>query len=117
MLGRLEQERAGPAAGELAVDADRGLAVGEQPADDRDDPVGRERRAELRSRPSAVRVSARRSRGRGADDRVEHVGVEAGAVAGVAGRADLVDLDQHRVAVAVQRDATSPTAGGRRCRP
>ena len=34
----------------------------------------------------------------------QHVGVEAGAVAGVAGRALLVDDQQHRVAVAVQPD-------------
>ena len=44
----------------------------------------------------------------------EHVGVEAGAVAGVAGGADLVDLDQDGVGVAVQGDGLDvlDVAGG-----
>ena len=37
LLRRLEQEGAGAARGQLPVDADRGLAVGEQPAHDRHD--------------------------------------------------------------------------------
>ena len=37
LLGRLEQHRARPVAGELAVDADGGLAVGQQPAGHRHD--------------------------------------------------------------------------------
>ena len=37
VLGRLEEERAGGVARELAVDAERGLGVGEQPPDDGDD--------------------------------------------------------------------------------
>src|SRR5689334_8550272 len=49
---------------------------------------------------SAVRSSGTRTAGR----RVERVGVEARARAGVAGRADLVDPDEQGVAVAVQRD-------------
>src|SRR5260370_238044 len=36
--------------------------------------------------------------------RVQHGGVEAGSVAGMAGPADLVYLDQHRVPVAVEGD-------------
>src|SRR3712207_8121321 len=39
--------------------------------------------------------------------------VEAGALAGVAGRALLVDEDQPRVAVAVQADVADPLAGPR----
>ena len=35
LLGRLQQHGAGPVAGQLAVDADGGLAVGEQPPGDR----------------------------------------------------------------------------------
>src|SRR5580704_2345405 len=46
--------------------------------------------------------------GRFAGHRLEHVGVEAGPVAGVAGRADLVDLDQQGVAIAVQRHRLHP---------
>ena len=39
VLGRLQQERARPVVGELAVQPDRRLGVGEQPADDRDHPA------------------------------------------------------------------------------
>ena len=50
VLRRLEQERAGPVAGELAVHPDRRLVVGEQPAHDRDHPVPDRERAELLAR-------------------------------------------------------------------
>ena len=97
----------GPPA-ELAVDPDRRLAVGQQPAG-RPGPPGAlraARSAEGRPRPGSTaprghRVAPPGSPAPGAVDR--QLGVEAGAVAGVAGRADLVDADQHGVAVAVER--------------
>ena len=201
VLGGLEQERARLVPRELAVDADRRLAVGEQPPHDGDDPAVLEgelgedlqarpglpprevcvwcgRRSEGRGRVghaailahppvcraagsaasaaggSALRTSdtwcchddssrrlicrqttrairlrislqvllqcdsdcrlmgrlmtgrlGRRSGGRRvgrADGGRQHPSVEAGAVAGVAGRADLVDGDEQRVTVAVE---------------
>ena len=54
-----------------------------------------------------VRPPARLSASAG---RQQQVGVEAGAVAGVAGRALLVDLDQQGVAVAVEADLLDPLA-------
>ena len=91
-LGRLQQEGAGPAAGQLAVHPDRGLGVGEQGAGDRHQPV----RSPASSASSARSIIAARSPGQ------RHAGVEAAAGAGVAGRPDLVHPDQQRVAVAVQ---------------
>ena len=92
-LGRFEQEGARPAAGELAVHADRGLGVGEQGAGDRHQPVGA---GPARSARLAADHEPRRGHRQGAV-------VEAAARAGVAGRPDLVDPHQQRVAVAVQR--------------
>ena len=124
VLGRLQQEGARPVAGELAVDADRGLAVGQQPADDRDDPPVAGELAEASRSARSGRRRGRRladdavlTRAPVTDDGAEVVGVEAGAVAGVAGRADLVDQDEQGVAVAVERPPTARTARGRRCRP
>jgi len=56
-------------------------------------------------------IDARRSGGGrvgGADGGGEHPGVEAGAIAGVAGRADLVDGDEQRITVAVEPNALDP---------
>src|SRR5258708_15596959 len=64
---------------------------------------------------AAVRSSRRRRLfGSFTDHSVQYVGVPAGAVAGVAGRTHLVDLDQQGVAVAVERDGLDPllVAGG-----
>ena len=47
VLRRLQQERAGSRSGELAVDPDGRLVVGEEPAGHRDDPVPRRELAEL----------------------------------------------------------------------
>ena len=64
---------------------------------------------ELPTVPAPVRADAAPGRPVSRGCRVaaggeQDVGVEAGAVAGVAGRADLVDHDQQRVAVAVEPD-------------
>ena len=65
----------------------------------------RRRRARPRrarpGRPARTSAAAQPSR-------EQHVGVEAGAGAGVAGRTLLVDLDQQRVAVAVEADLLDP---------
>ena len=63
VLRRLEQERARAVAGELAVDPDRGLVVGEQPAGHRDHPVLDGELAELRA--AGGDRSERRRCGRG----------------------------------------------------
>jgi hypothetical protein len=63
--------------------------------------------ASWRRRDSVAGILAH-ALGRFAGHRLEHVGVEAGPVAGVAGRADLVDLDQQGVAIAVQRHRLHP---------
>src|SRR5579884_775774 len=54
----------------------------------------------------SVKVSQSEARQRDRSD--QRPAVEAGARAGVAGRAGLVDRDQDRVAVAVQRDGHDP---------
>ena len=52
VLGRLQQERAGLVLGQLAVDPDGGLGVGQEPAHDRDDaPVARQLRERRQRRP------------------------------------------------------------------
>ena len=115
VLGGLEEEGAGPVAGELAVDADRGLGVAHEAAHDGDDAaVAGEHAEDVEGGPglavgqvgawSPRRMPCSRGRLRLTDDGAEVVGVEAGAVAGVAGRADLVDAHEQGVAVAVERD-------------
>ena len=111
LLGRLQQEGA-RAAGQLGVDADRGLAVGQQPAGHRHHPAPRSRRKVASSGRTAPLVM---SPPRGHRQLVG----EAGVRAGVAGRADLLHGDQQRVAVAVQRHRPHVlvVAGGRALHP
>ena len=105
-----------PPGGELAVGADRRLGVGEQPAGDRDHPllgdVGEERCAVRHDDAVGGTESGPRSTGHGvgAPTAAPEVaaGVEAATVAGVTGRADLVDRDEHRVTIAVQRNRFHP---------
>ena len=124
VLGRLEQEGAGPLAGELAVDADRGLAVGHESAHDGDDPavpgehaedvergpglpVGQVRRGRRgRCRAHASLTTAPRS---SASKQVRAPVWQAGA--------DLVDPHEQGVAVAVEGHRRARTGRGRRCRP
>ena len=99
MLGRLQQEGA-RAAGQLAVDPDRGLAVGQQPAGHRDRPGargparGRSSRRESTT-PVVIRTSPRSSSAESSKQRAASPVWQAGA--------DLVHPDEQRVAVAVQR--------------
>ncbi len=78
---------------------------GEHPANLGSSVTGRELVASSRARLSTARLARSLSSGPAvACWRFEQdIGVETGAVAGVTGSSDLVDLDQYRVAVAVQR--------------
>ena len=115
VLGRLEQERAGPVLRQLAVEPDRRLAVGEQPPGDRHHPAGLGQRAERlevgadrAGRQVAVTTSPRRpaaptTAGSGVTSKQD-------VRPGVAGRALLDDPHQQRVAVAVEADRAHPLA-------
>ena len=62
VLGRLQQEGAGLVLGQLAVDPDRGLGVGQQPAHDRDHPAVARHLGERRQRRPGVAVAQVRRR-------------------------------------------------------
>ena len=106
LLGRLQEVAARTVPGQLAVQADRRLGVREQPAVDRDHPPAGGQRPELLQRRAITSFIGASSGCR--DDGGQLPGVEAGAVAGMAGRALLVHLDQQAVAVAVQPDLAHP---------
>ena len=109
-----------------------GISAGRRPTDARRSAL---RGVRSRVRPTAwLPATAARTRprpARASDDRAERtaaagsvirachqqVGVEAGAVAGVAGRALLVDLDAAGCRRRSRAGPRGPTAGGRRSRP
>src|SRR5204862_64099 len=76
VLRGLEQKRAGAPGGELAVDPDRRLGVGEHPADHRDDPAVR---GELMELGTGGADRAHPGRWARAVDHADHVGDSAGS--------------------------------------